>query len=1142
MNFKLKKIILLEKKGPAKIESRKTEAVTEKPGKQAIDISLKKEILLFQAGQDSIAKISSHTKTWIKDSDLTPKTELVARDNKEFVEISYTGKQGEAQSTIMVEDIIKAKAQEINYAEVKFNGLKILIDYDQDDFGKIFVGCFYSDKTTLNGIINLEKGLKEYTVSSGFRKDNYPPKWDLLYIVSMDNSLKYGGTTNVKYRLRQITLCYEIKKEQTAMPEDQKEIEVTITKARTVLEILPAPIIKLDGQLSDAEWQSVRQIDAYNYHLLNRSVANKDSPFNVRICYDNANLYIGSEAYFPSTPIAKTDRPDGDVYNDEAIEYFFSAQNNNENIIQLVINIKGMVFDYIREFDETAVSVKNKIDWNLNHRKALNYNNSKWIMELAVPLKELKIDLAMTRYMGFQIVQDYINRNDDKLTTLSWIKSDRFPDPNNFGILVFNNKSFGAGNITIKKIIRTIADGKADFALECSLENFTLGEYEAQKTIAAADHSLSTDNEKLEIKENKVAKTFKLNAVKNQSGNYTYYISIINKEKNRKVAALDFINKVEIKELTGKDNFCPKVKKTVWGEAAFNSTDAVYLWTSDNVSPRTLKTAEIFITKYYNYTGKKLQVKSSKNPAEEKGIIFLIQPNCIFNNKTEDLKEQGYCLKAAKDKILLCGYDEPGLYYAGTTLLQIMQNTMLDKINRLVPCVEILDWPDLKYRNCLLNHPWHLYSDKKVYKDPVTIQQLIDWTERFIVGNKINTFFLDISANVNYKRRPEFATPKKPYSLDDLKRLADFCRDNFIETGICWEIGGHANWWLLQYHPELREKGFVGVSDITKPEHDKIIKDCLLDIIEVMKPKYISPKSDEYWHVHNAEETPDELLGGKTRAQAFLDFHVDLNNWLKTKGIKMMIFPDMLSPYLNGKRFDLYKIIDQFPKDIIIAAWGDIKVDYFINKGFETWVISTGWRDSAYKEVKEKINSYGHGLYTFGQNSFIYEFLQHTRIVKMSSLYRSADYAWNIKNDSGESDYDLVESGKLGPVYKMFSVKPNPFAGEKIKIINLNNSYTHNLNQFLKKEWKNDLQLALPKGAAACGSIPVYLNGNDGNNCVIAAKNDASVNIDIKEKYSALIFLHTIFMVNEEYGKSIRADHWDWPWGYPAGNYIIHYK
>jgi hypothetical protein len=335
------------------------------------------------------------------------------------------------------------------------------------------------------------------------------------------------------------------------------------------------------------------------------------------------------------------------------------------------------------------------------------------------------------------------------------------------------------------------------------------------------------------------------------------------------------------------------------------------------------------------------------------------------------LPAQGYSLAVEPDRVLITGADEPGRYYGTVTLFQLLRHALKRVTPDVaVPCVEVRDWPDTPNRMVRLEHP-HTFRNYAV-RENRGIDYLIDGTDRFVAGNKFNTLCIDLSANVRYRRRPEFNGPEKIYSLDDLRRFGQFCRDHFIDLCPAWQIGGHANGWLtIGYHPELREKGWASQGDVTHPDHDPIVYDCMLDVIEALQPKYVSPKSDEWWHDRRPDETPDELLHGKTRAQAFLDFHTKLNDWLHERGITMMIYQDMLWPYHNGKRFDTYRVIDAFPKDVILTLWSggntDKEIRYFTDRGFPVWPNATGMFTLS-DESKRRVMGFGKGIYSFGND------------------------------------------------------------------------------------------------------------------------------------------------------------------------------
>jgi hypothetical protein len=598
----------------------------------------------------------------------------------------------------------------------------------------------------------------------------------------------------------------------------------------------------------------------------------------------------------------------------------------------------------------------------------------------------------------------------------------------------------------------------------------------------------------------------------------------------------------------GQRVFCPQPKKILWKEGEFLAGKQSELFIYKDATKRTMKTGEIFREKYHGYTGSRLTTKEFDSEIPNEGIILRIEDSAIFDNRLEKLREEGYCLEVDKERIIITGFDEPGLYYGAVTLFQLMKGSMKIERNMPVPCVQILDWPDLHNRLCRLEHT-HNFRNREI-RENRGIDYLIDWTDRFVAGNKLNFLFLDISAVVKYKRRPELNGSEKLYSLEDIKRFGQFCRDNFVEVCPAWQVGSHGSWWLLVgYYPQLREKGWRAQTDVTHPEHDEIVFDCMLDVIEALQPKYLSPKSDEWWHSRKEGETPDDLLHGKTRAQAFLDFHIKLNNWLREKGITMMIFHDMLSPYHNGKRYDVYKVIDDFPKNVIISIWssGDLEKQarYFSERGFEVWINATGMF-TPNEEVLSIINGYGKGMYSWGQYK-IGLLDKYSGLSSQYALFRAADYAWNASTDSGEGVQPQVESGRLVTIRNIFSVDPNPYAGYGIEPIDISGAMTHSFTELLKdakpEEYAGcDKVIELNTGASDIGFIPTRITGDDEKNCIALFKNAEDVTIPVAGKYSSLIFLHTAYIVDPSDPGAQGASNRKWPYGWPCGNYAVRYS
>ena len=57
------------------------------------------------------------------------------------------------------------------------------------------------------------------------------------------------------------------------------------------------------------------------------------------------------------------------------------------------------------------------------------------------------------------------------------------------------------------------------------------------------------------------------------------------------------------------------------------------------------------------------------------------------------MDDEGYLLRISKNKIEIKAHTPKGNYYAAMSLIQ-----MLEKANGKLPCVEIIDWPDMKMR------------------------------------------------------------------------------------------------------------------------------------------------------------------------------------------------------------------------------------------------------------------------------------------------------------------------------------------------------------------------------------------------------------------------------------------------------------
>ncbi|MDD2708296.1 MAG: glycoside hydrolase family 20 zincin-like fold domain-containing protein [Verrucomicrobiae bacterium] len=881
-----------------------------------------------------------------------------------------------------------------------------------------------------------------------------------------------------------------------------------------------------------------------------RGQALEKSPFAACIGYDRDYLAIRTEAEFPLPPLSNVKKHDDGVFQDEAVEYFFSPWNDNDKKIQFVLNFTGATFDSKRDYDATAAGIIDMIAWDLPHRKSIKYTGGIWKTMAAFPLKDLQIDLNQNRFVGFQLAQNYRSGKytSQKCQTLSWGRAASFPDARDFGALVFNKKTFGNGDIQIMGIERfPKAENTADMEVSFSAGGFDEGDFPIKATLVASDGTIYHHERILALTKAKGKYCITMPSVKNLNGTYTLYLGVYNAAHDLKLAGVNFDNETPLQEKFGKNVIWPRPKEVIWGDGVFYAGKNNVIKLSKDASARTEKTAGIFVGDLYGYTGKKCRVVKTTDTVGP--CIELKTANeCEHEGKRTSLKKEGYFLKVTPEKVVIIGADEPGLYYGCVTFIQLLKTPMQIKNGAPVKCVEIFDWPDLHHRAGRLEHPSTFKSPSRAsLLEHRGIDFLLDWTDRFIVGNKLNRFFIDLSSVVKYERRQEFADAGKIYSLKELSKLADFCRDRFVEVIPTFGLGGHAGLWLLEYHPEFREKGFSDMADVTHPDHDKVVFGCILDVIEAVSPKYLGVNGDEWWQTKHPKEKPDTTLRGKNRAQVFLDFYVKMNKFLKQHGIKMIMYEDMLNPRHNGKIYDVYKVIDDFPRDVIIGQWGfqpDLTAGYFLDKGFEVW--GNGTSSFAYKDekIKKRINGYGVAVYGLGVSHDLKRRIS-PYITSLFQLLLGADYAWNLSLAHECGLIDALSSGELIAAMEMCATRPNPAATSVVVPLRLQ-AADDSLNRFLLKELPVEYRsgkapVDMPAGEAGIGNLPMLI-GEPDHNCFRLGRGRAW-SAPVERKVSSLIFLHSMFC-----GKR-QMDAFDqplsrrrWQYGFPAGDYYVHYE
>jgi len=1086
------------------------------------------QVILFDAEYHNPEHVGQSDPPRAAGDDLKVSRRGTTKGGRKHLEISCTGRRGSGGVSFSIEGVPPPPPDTV------YRGVRVEVEYADAAIRTLRFFCRFGDGKTYGTGVCLEPGQDALSVETGGRD------WARLKTLAL-NVRAQSTASDFSFLVKRVRLITAEKK-----PEGRRFLK--LGAARKTQEILPlSGSVTPDGRFSEPAWKQAAELADYHYHKGERVEA-AASPFRVRVGYDEKALYLALRSEFPTAPRATVTEPDGKIFADEPQEIFFNAANDKNQKIQFAMNAAGTVYDYVRKFDLAAQRVLTRQDLNVAHTKAIRYENGFWQTEIVFPFEAIGFEPGRCRYMGFQVAQNYREQANKKLRTLAWNETAFFPAPEKFGLLTFNRKPFGPGTVEVRRVSRDAReDSSVGFFLDCTLRDFEPGTYRATSTLTVHGRS-KTQQDPFSIgADGTLRKTFTVPGVWNEASTYLWHLAIANAEDDLLVVPATFRNVRDLQDQFGKRLFLPKPKQVAWGASAFAARENRVLFLPRNATARTRKTAEILANKYFGCTGVKLLMRTAAQDARAQGVTLRIAPAATFQGRPEKLRKEGYCLSVRPDRVLITGADEPGLYYGMITLFQLARSAMKIEQNIPIPAVEILDWPDLPNRVFRLE----MYGGRtKAHKERHGIEYLIDWVDRWVAAAKMNVLMVDLSAAVRYRRHPEVnnGNDEVRYSFEELQQFAQYCRDNFIELCPAWQIGGHESCWLLRSHPEFEEVGWPNQGNLELPERKKIVFDCMLDVIEALKPKYLSPKGDEYWHhAKKAKVKPPALLNGKTRAQVFLDFHLELHQWLKRQGITMAVYHDMLSPYHNGTRYDLHKVIDRLPKDIVILLWSgrslDKEVPYFSERGFPVWLNGTGATMAVTPATRKLLSGAGQSIYNFGHDRAKQGGGDElTDWKSMYSVLRGADYAWNARVDDGASMRAQIKSGRLVTLRHIFAVRPNPYAAQNVRPVDIAGQLNQSFGAFLRDAKPETYPgaaeaITLPTGPREIGFIPMQFANRRGRNTLILRQDSEPVTLPVRGRYASLVFLHGGF-VNDP--KSMRGL-FKWPYGTPCGEYVVHY-
>lgn len=399
---------------------------------------------------------------------------------------------------------------------------------------------------------------------------------------------------------------------------------------------------------------------------------------------------------------------------------------------------------------------------------------------------------------------------------------------------------------------------------------------------------------------------------------------------------------------------------------------------------------------------------------------------CISFYHEEGLPEEGYRLEITGERTVIGYGNVKGAYYAMVTLHQAVLWS-----DGMIPCCRIVDGPALSLRGVLVD-----ISRGKVPRLE-TLKRLAD----LLASLKYNHLELYIEGfSYGYRSHPQVWREDACLLAEEVRELADYCRECFIELVPQQNSLGHMAGWLTL--PEYRglaetEEGLAVMGrtfppttlNASDPGSLELVK-CLFEDLKVsFEPGLFHVGLDEAFEFGKGKNKALLEQGGGERL--LVSYIEELHKMLGDEGFRMMMWDDLPGKYPQ--------MVGKVPEDILIVNWGydreypvERKAQYLqeagrrfcLSPGTSSWSSFVGLTDNMLENIRRtaaaahKYGAEGMVVTDWGDMNH----LQYQPVSYPGFAYGAA-WAWNREGMKEEELADALNgfvfadtSGRMGQI------------------------------------------------------------------------------------------------------------------------------
>jgi hypothetical protein len=265
----------------------------------------------------------------------------------------------------------------------------------------------------------------------------------------------------------------------------------------------------------------------------------------------------------------------------------------------------------------------------------------------------------------------------------------------------------------------------------------------------------------------------------------------------------------------------------------------------------------------------------------------------IINN----LGDEGYLLRITNNKIELQAKSAKGIYYAAMSLIQL-----LEKTEKKLYSVEVIDWPDMKIRGISDDISRGQVSNLDNFK------KIISHIARY----KMNTYMLYMEDMLEFEKYPTIGKNRGALTKSEVKEILDFVKKNFVEVIPIFQTLGHYEN-ILSQEEFLKYAEFPGAASLNVSYDSTylFLEDLLKEVFALFPSEYFHMGADESWDVGLGESK--KLVEETNIAIVHANHYKKVYEICKKYNKKVMMYGDIL--------LDQPEILSLIPKDIVIIDW-----------------------------------------------------------------------------------------------------------------------------------------------------------------------------------------------------------------------------